>query len=106
MSVPRSAIAAIAPGLTSCPGSDPPDKDAETPLGGPLAVLAVSEQPGGAELVTALQRELSDLTEDARFGIVQGATHESLISNPDHTRVVATRIQAVVQAARDRSFGF
>jgi hypothetical protein len=49
-------------------------------------------------------RELSDLTEDARFEIVQGATRDSLISNRDRARVVATRIQAVVQAARDRSF--
>ena len=46
------------------------------------------------------QRELSDLTEDARFEIVQAATHESLISNRDHARVVPTTIQAVVQAAR------
>lgn len=78
--------------------------NAAAPLGGPLAVLAVSEQPVGGELLTALQRELADLTEDARFEIVQGATHESLISNPDHARVVATRIQAVVKAAEDRPF--
>ncbi len=49
--------------------------------------------------------ELSDLTEDARFEIVLGATHESLISNRGH-RVVVTRILAVVRAARVRSFGF
>ena len=36
--------------------------------------------------------------------IVQGATQESLVSNRDHARVVATRIQAVVHAARDRAF--
>ena len=54
--------------------------------------------------VSASQRELSDLTEAARFEIVQDAIHELLISNRDPTPVAATRIQAVVQAAGDRSF--
>lgn len=68
----------------------------------PLAVLTVSEQPVGGELLTALQRELAELTQDASFEIVQGASHESLISNREHARIVATTIQAVVQAARNR----
>ena len=45
-----------------------------------VAVLAVSEQPVGGELLTALQRELAELTENASFEVVQGASHESLIS--------------------------
>jgi pimeloyl-ACP methyl ester carboxylesterase len=78
--------------------------NAAAPLGDlPLAVLAVSEQPVGAELLTALQRELADLTEGASFEVVQGASHESLISNREHARVVAKTIEAVVQQARDMS---
>jgi len=68
----------------------------------PVAVLAVSEQPVGAELLTALQRELTELTENTSFEIVQGASHESLISDREHARVVAKTIQSVVAAARDR----
>jgi pimeloyl-ACP methyl ester carboxylesterase len=67
----------------------------------PLAVLTVSEQPLGGELLTALQRELAELTKDGSFEVVQGASHESLISNREHARVVARTIEAVVQAARD-----
>ena len=76
--------------------------NAAQPLGDlPLAVLAVSEQPVGGELLTALQRELAELTENASFEVVQGASHESLISDRQHARLVAKTIQAVVQAARD-----
>ena len=78
--------------------------NAAAPLGDlPLAVLAVSEQPVGGELLTALQRELAELTEDAGFEIVQGASHESVISDREHARVVATTIEAVLQAATERS---
>jgi pimeloyl-ACP methyl ester carboxylesterase len=68
----------------------------------PLAVLAVSEQPVGGELLTALQRELAELTAHASFETVQGASHESLISDREHARVVAKTILSVVQAVRDR----
>jgi len=77
--------------------------NAAAPLGDlPLAVLAVSEQPVGGELLTALQRELAELTENASFEIVQGASHESLISDRDHAGVVARTIMTVVQAAGDQ----
>jgi pimeloyl-ACP methyl ester carboxylesterase len=77
--------------------------NAAAPLGDlPLAVLTVTEQPVGGELLTALQRELAELTEDATFETVQGASHESLISNREHASVVAKTILSVVQAARDR----
>ena len=77
--------------------------NAAAPLGDlPLAVLAVSDQPVGGELLTALQRELAELTENASIEVVQGASHESLVSNREHARVVANAIQAVVQAASGR----
>ena len=77
--------------------------NAAAPLGDlPVTVLTVSEQPVGGELLTALQRELTELTESASFEIVQGATHESLISNREHAHVVARTIEAVVQTARHR----
>jgi pimeloyl-ACP methyl ester carboxylesterase len=77
--------------------------NAAAPLGDlPLGVLGVSEQPVGGELLTALQHQLTQLTEDASFEIVQGASHESVISDRQYARVVARRIQAVVQAAQDR----
>ncbi len=73
---------------------------AARPLGRlPLAVLGVSEQPRGGELLTALQVELSHLTADANYHVVQGATHESLIARREHARVVARTIRAVVDAA-------
>jgi pimeloyl-ACP methyl ester carboxylesterase len=78
--------------------------NAAAPLGElPLAVIGVSEQPVGGELLTALQRELAELTEDASFEIVQGASHESLISNREHARVVAKTILTVVEAAVPRT---
>jgi pimeloyl-ACP methyl ester carboxylesterase len=76
--------------------------NAAAPLGDlPLAVIAVSEQPVGGELLTALQRELTELTTNASFQIVQGASHESLISSREYARVVATTILSVVQAAHE-----
>jgi pimeloyl-ACP methyl ester carboxylesterase len=75
--------------------------NAAAPLGDlPLSVLAVSEQPVGGELLTALQ--LAELTENATFEVVQGAGHESLLSDHEHARVVARTIQAFVEAARER----
>ena len=77
--------------------------NAAAPLGDlPLAVLAVSEQPVGGELLTALQRELAELTENASFEVIQGASHESVISDRAHARVVAKTILTVVEATKDR----
>jgi pimeloyl-ACP methyl ester carboxylesterase len=76
--------------------------NAAAPLGAlPLAVLAVSEQPVGGELLTALQRELAELTDDASFEVIQGASHESVISDREHARAVAQTIRTVVQATRE-----
>ena len=52
----------------------------------------MSKQPVGGELLTALQRELAQLTEDASMEVVQGASHKSVISNREHARVVAQTI--------------
>jgi pimeloyl-ACP methyl ester carboxylesterase len=74
---------------------------AAAPLGDlPLAVLAVSEQPVGGELLTALQRELAELSGNASFKIVQGATHESLIADRKYAQMVAQTILSVVQEAQ------
>jgi pimeloyl-ACP methyl ester carboxylesterase len=85
---------------------------AAAPLGDlPLAVLAVSEQPIGGELLTTLQRELAELSGNASFKIVQGATHESLIADRKYAQMVAQTILSVVQeaqvvqAAQDRERG-
>lgn len=76
--------------------------NAAGPLGElPLTVLSVTDQPVGGELLTALQLELAELTEDARLEVVDGATHESLVSQREHARIVAAAIRSVVQAARD-----
>ena len=77
--------------------------NAAAPLGDlPLSVLAVSEHPVGGELLTALQHELAELTAAATLEVVQGASHESVLSEHEHARVVARTIQVVVQAVRDR----
>jgi pimeloyl-ACP methyl ester carboxylesterase len=67
----------------------------------PLTVLAVTDQPVGGDLLTALQLELAELTEQARLEVVDGASHESLVSQPQYARTVAAAIRAVVQAARE-----
>ncbi len=57
------------------------------PLGGlPFAVLAVTEQPIGAELLTDLQHELAELTSAASFRVVSGASHESLVTDRKHAQ--------------------
>ena len=74
------------------------------PLGDlPFAVLAVTEQPVGAELLTDLQHELAELTPGASFRVVSGASHESLVSDRKHAQVVAQTISAVGEAVRDRA---
>jgi pimeloyl-ACP methyl ester carboxylesterase len=96
-------FAAIEAAQTRCWSVSREQLSAASPLGDlPLAVLGVSAQPVGGELLTELQRELAELTESATFEVLQGASHGSVISDHEHARVVANTIQAVVQAARDR----
>jgi hypothetical protein len=74
--------------------------DAAAPLADlRLAVLAVSEQPVGGELLAAPYREQAQPTEDASLEIMHGA----IDLHRDYARAVVKAIQAVVQTATDRS---
>lgn len=67
----------------------------------PLVVLGVTKQPGFAgEKLTELQRELADLSSDSIYRVVQGATHEDLVSSRVNAQVVAGYILRVVEAVR------
>lgn len=72
--------------------------NAASPLGDlPLTVLTVTDQPVGGDLLRALQLELAGLTRQARFEIVDGAGHASLVSQHSYAQMVATAIRSVVQ---------
>ena len=62
----------------------------------PLVVLGVTEQPRGAETLTALQVELPGLSTRSVRRVVQGATHESLVARREHALAVVAAIRAVV----------
>jgi pimeloyl-ACP methyl ester carboxylesterase len=67
----------------------------------PLVVLGVTEQPGFAgERLTGLQRDLAHLSSDSIYRVVQGATHENLVSSRANAQVVAGYILRVVEAVR------
>lgn len=67
----------------------------------PLVVLGVTEQPGFAgEKLTELQRDMADLSSDSIYRVVQGATHEDLVSSRVNAQVVAGYILRVVEAVR------
>jgi hypothetical protein len=56
----------------------------------------VTEQPRGAETLTALQIELTGLSTRSVRRVVQGATHESLVARREHALAVVAAIRAVV----------
>jgi hypothetical protein len=58
--------------------------------------------PAPGALVNVDGHPMHLLTENASFEVVQGASHESLISKREHARVVAKAVVAVAAAARDR----
>jgi pimeloyl-ACP methyl ester carboxylesterase len=66
----------------------------------PLFVLGVSEQPRGAQTLTALQAELPGLSTNSAFRIVQGATHESLIARREHAGAVVEAVLETLESAR------
>jgi hypothetical protein len=66
----------------------------------PLAVLSVTEQPVFSELLTSLQNELVNLSSNSVHITVSGATHEGLVAEQEHARVVATTIRQVLESAR------
>jgi hypothetical protein len=63
-------------------------------------VLSVTEQSHYAAVLTALQAELPSLSSNSVHTTVRGATHEGLVSRPEHVLVVAHAIRRVVEAAR------
>jgi pimeloyl-ACP methyl ester carboxylesterase len=71
----------------------------------PLVVLGVTDQPRGAETLTALQAELPALSTNSARVIVQGATHESLVAGQEHAMVVAAAIRAVAEGEPQRILG-
>ncbi len=66
----------------------------------PLAVLSVTEQPYFADVLTSLQADLSTLSSNSIHYILQGATHEGLVAEQEHARVVAATIRQVLESAR------
>ncbi len=62
----------------------------------PLVVLGVTDQPRGAETLTALQAELVRLSTRSARRVVEGATHESLVARREHAMAVVAAIRAVV----------
>lgn len=69
----------------------------------PLVVLGVTDQPVYGEILTALQDELPALSTNSTRHIVEGATHEGLISERDHAQVVVGTIRWVLQAVQTGS---
>jgi len=65
----------------------------------PLAVLSVTEQDKFADVLTALQAELPNLSSNSVHLTVQGATHDGLVCRHEYALVVATAIRQVVEAA-------
>jgi pimeloyl-ACP methyl ester carboxylesterase len=66
----------------------------------PLAVLSVTEQAIYSEVLTRLQAELPALSSNSLHWTVEGATHENLVSQPEHAQVVAEAIRRVLDAAQ------
>jgi pimeloyl-ACP methyl ester carboxylesterase len=66
----------------------------------PLVVITASET-GPFPAWPALQDELAGLSTDGVHQVIEGATHASLVFNPDHARQVSDAIIQVVEAVRD-----
>jgi len=66
--------------------------------GKPLIVLTADR--GNAEGWTESQDELATLSANSLHRVVTGATHQSLVDNPDHAAAVSQAIHDVVEAVR------
>jgi pimeloyl-ACP methyl ester carboxylesterase len=66
----------------------------------PLAVLSVTEQALYADVLTRLQAELPALSSNSIHHTEMGATHESLLAEQEHARVVTAIICRVLDAAQ------
>jgi pimeloyl-ACP methyl ester carboxylesterase len=70
----------------------------------PLIVLSVTEQPRAGDILTSLQAELPGLSTNSEHIVVEGATHENLISGRENAQVVVKAIRRVLEAGQtDRS---
>jgi len=99
LALPRSSSTG-ADGLDAWDDLTRPSINNARPLGRlPLAVLSVTEQPLYGEVLTQLQSELPALSSNSVHRVVQGATHEDLISEPRHAAVVADAIRQVIELA-------
>jgi hypothetical protein len=64
----------------------------------PLAVVSAGKQP---QAWLQLQEELATLSPNSTHRVVEGATHVSLLYDPDDARETSTSIVRVVEAARN-----
>ena len=67
---------------------------------GDLPLMVISRGKGAPPEWAELQEELSALSSNSAHVTVPGATHASLIFNPQHARAVSTAILKVVEAAK------
>lgn len=70
----------------------------------PLVILTTGDVDAAAEpstvLARALQIELSELSSNSRYRVVNGATHTSLVNNPNHAQSVISAINDVLESIR------
>lgn len=78
--------------------SRPQVNQAKPPGHLPVYVLSVSEQALYGEALTRLQEDLTTLSSNTTRTIVQGATHESLVANPEYAAQVVEAIRQVIES--------
>jgi pimeloyl-ACP methyl ester carboxylesterase len=61
-----------------------------------MLVLTAGATAADDPVQVDLHQELGNLGKDATFHIVQGADHQSLLSHPDHAKVVAAHISRLI----------
>jgi pimeloyl-ACP methyl ester carboxylesterase len=66
----------------------------------PLAVISVTEQPIYGDVLTSLQNDLVSLSSNSIHTTAAGATHEGLVAERDHAKVVVATIRRVLEAVR------
>jgi pimeloyl-ACP methyl ester carboxylesterase len=83
--------------LRACPQTRAQLRQAR-PLGNlPVALIGVGRQPRGGALLTQLQTELLDLSDNTSRRVVADATHESLVARQEHAAVVVDVVRGVVR---------
>lgn len=66
----------------------------------PVYVLGVSEQPLYGDELTALQENLVTISSNTTRSVIQGATHETLVSKREYAAQVSQAIRHVIHAAQ------